>query len=190
MRRRPILLLLAVVCLGFVVFCIAADSGHILKSTDTVCDSQKITSEEHKKAPPQYDAVVFYDNLISAFMAKYGEKDGQPAHYPDNYAGAYINDDGKLVIQVAASYDREMLNTDALKEYAGYVDLQKIKETDTGFKADSIDEILVFEETVFSLNELKAMLEISVDNVSKRFPVVGYYVDTFNNTINIIIEPV
>lgn len=194
MKRRVTFLLSLILCLSFSIYSIATGSEHVLNTIDntaTVFDTLKMTNEEleiYKKAQAQYDAVIFYDKLISAFMDKYGEKDGQPARYPDNYAGAYISDSGTLVVQITKTNDHKISGTDSIKDYLVYVDILAIKEKDAEFKAESIEEIIEFEQVAYSLNELNDMLVNSVDNVSKEFPVTGYYVDTRNNTINISIE--
>jgi hypothetical protein len=157
----------------------------------TIFDVNKLTLEEleiYQKAIAQYDAVVFYDKMISSFIDKNGEKDGQPAYYPENYAGAYINDDGKLIILVTAPNDSKKSRSDRLEYYSGYVNLQEIKKMDTGFKAEKIEEVIDFEEVVYSLNELNDLLVSTVDDVSREFAITGYYVNTFNNRITINIE--
>jgi hypothetical protein len=194
MKRRIVFLLSLILCLSFPIYSIAMGSEHVLNTIDntaTAFDTLKMTNEEleiYKKAQDQYDAVIFYDKLVSAFMDKYGEIDGQPARYPDNYAGAYISDRGKLVVQITKINDHKISGTDSIKDYLGYVDIPAIKEKDTEFKAESIEELIEFEQVDYSLNELNGMLANSVDNVSKKFPVTGYYVDTRNNTINLSIE--
>ena len=96
MKRRVTFLLSLILCLSFSIYSIATGSEHVLNTIDntaTVFDTLKMTNEEleiYKKAQAQYDAVIFYDKLISAFMDKYGEKDGQPARYPDNYGSMSI----------------------------------------------------------------------------------------------------
>ena len=101
------------------------------------------SSEIYKKAQVQYDAVIFYDELINTFIEKYGEKDGQPVRYPDDYAGAYINDSGKLVVQVTKTSDHKISGTDSIKDYLGCVDILAIKEKDAEFRAESSEEIIV-----------------------------------------------
>ncbi|SCZ05276.1 chymotrypsin family serine protease [Alkaliphilus peptidifermentans] len=187
-------LLLLVLCLSFAFsfFVVAHENDlDVVDNTSIVLDIHKMTTEElefYEKSIAQYDAVIFYDKLISSFIDLYGEKDGQPARYPENYAGAYVNDDGKLVIQISSTDDQNIINAQVLHDYSVGVDLNKIKEKDTQFKAESIEDVVVFEQVAHSLNDLNGMLIDSVNSVNKLISVAGYYVDTLNNSVNIILE--
>lgn len=194
MKKGLVFLLSLLLCLGttFSSFVVASEYDLLTSyNTSTVLDTHKMTIEElelYEKSIAQYDAVIVYDKLINSFIDQYGEIDGQPACYPENYAGAYINDGGKLVIQITNAVDRIIPNAQVLQDYSVRIDLNKTKEQDKEFKAESIEEVVIFEQVAHSLNELNGMLVDSVISVNKQFPVVGYYVDTLNNAVNIILE--
>lgn len=145
------------------------------------------TDEEstvYGKALAQYDGVVINDRLNAYFEKEYGEKDGQPASYPYNFAGTYIDNDGKLVIQISGDINQELLN----EEYSSYVDVKTIKNNDESFKADKLSDVVVYEKVKHSLIVLNYMKDDVARILSKHFTIVGRYVDTLNNKVVIEIE--
>lgn len=133
MKKKSIFILSIILCLSLVIPTFAMEFDNVFyKNINSyeAFDEFKMTDEEYKiykKAVEQYDAVVFYDKLMSAFIDQYGEEGGSPAHYPDNYAGAYINDDGKLVIQIKKDNDLKLLYNDILNDY-DIIDLDELKK--------------------------------------------------------------
>jgi Trypsin. len=184
--KKGLIALLSIVLLISAMFSLMA-SAH--NPNESGLNTQFMTEEElviYERSLRQYDAVIYYDEMISTFFDEYGEKSGQPACYPERYAGAYINDEGKLVIQIAIDLESELLTFDDLyNEYAMYVDLEAIKETDEVFEAGNINDLVVFEQVEYSLNDLNLILERAVSEIGERYPTIGYYVDTLNNTVAI-----
>ncbi len=132
----------------------------------------------------QYEAAIIYDKLIEAFIKEFGKNDGYPAGYPHNYAGTYIDDYGKLVIQISGNIDIKLLN----EEYSSYVNVNNIKINDEYFKADKLSDVVVYEKVKYSLNKLNYMKDDAINILSKHFTVIGSYIDTFNNRIVLEIE--
>lgn len=194
MKKKLTFILSIILCLSLIIptFAIGPDDIYYTNTNSNAeFDTLKMTDEEYKiyqKAVDQYDAVVFYDRLMSAFIEQYGEKGGSPARYPDSYSGAYINDNGKLVIQIKKAEDLSILSKEVFNEY-DIVDLNEIKKIDSEFKSDSIKNIVLFEEAAFSLNELNNILEVSVDEIKQQFLISGYGVDTVNNEVKIRFAP-
>ena len=150
-------------------------------------NSLKMTEEEstvYGKALAQYDGVIINDRLMTAFKKKYGVKDGKTERYPDNFAGTYINDNGKLVIQISSDIDTKLLN----EEYSSYVDIKNIKNNDESFKANKLSDVVVYEKAEYSLNQLHEMMDNAVNILNEHFTVMGNYIDTLNNIIVLEIE--
>lgn len=194
MKKSLAFILSLVLCIGFSFsFSILAPDNDLSANnfTSTVFDTDKMTMEElefYKKSIAQYDAVIVYDELIGSFIDQYGNKDGLPANYPENYAGAYINDHGKLVIQISNTNNQSITYAKLLNEYSSHIDLNEIKERDATFVAESIENVVEFEQVVYSLNELNVMMTDTINYLNNRFSTLGYYVNTLNNTITIIIN--
>ncbi len=150
-------------------------------------DPLKMTEEEktvYGKALAQYEGAIINDRLITYFKKEYGERDGHPSSYPYNFAGTYLNDDGKLVIQISGNIDTELLN----EEYSSYVNVKSIKDNDESFKADMLSDVVVYEKAKYSLIVLNYMKDDVAKILSKHFTVIGSYIDTFNNIIVLEIE--
>ena len=138
------------------------------------------------KSAEQYDAVVLYDNLIHSFITTFGEKDGQPGSYPDNYAGAYVNSDGKLVIQVKVGGQGGISRKECIECYSNFIDFKRLKSNYAEIKSDSISDVVLFEDADFSLNELNIIFDKAIEKFD--YPSVSSGVDTRNNTVKFGLE--
>jgi hypothetical protein len=132
------------------------------------------------KAKAQTNAILAYNEMMSAFASIFGEKDGFPARYPDSYAGAYLNDDAQLVIQINKSSFETAIE---MKEYAQYINIKQLKSENKDFNLDTLDHLITFENAAFSLNALTEMFELITPEVIKDYETVAYGIDTLNNVI-------
>ena len=148
-------------------------------------DTSSFTDAElkvYEKAINQYDAVILYNHLITAFIEKFGYSAGTPECYPDIYAGAYIDDDGKLVIQVTSQNE---LN----KYFSSYVDINAIIDSDPEFKSRTFEDVVKYSEVTYSLNELNRLLDDAAIMFGKNYPLLRTHIDTLNNIIIMEFEP-
>ncbi len=121
---------------------------------------------------------------MTAFKKKFGEKDGFPTRYPDDFAGTYLDENGQLIIKISSDKNTKLLNTD----YSSYIDIKEIKKYNDDFKADRISDEVVYEHVEYSLNQLNYMMNDAINMVREDLPVLGSYVDTLNNRIVLEIE--
>lgn len=185
--EKKYIYLLIVLCLLmiYIIYIIVGtdkESGVVIKQDSSEIDEKESTT--YGKALEQYDGVIINDRLMTAFNKKYGVRDGKTERYPDNFAGTYINDNGKLVIQISRDIDTKLLN----EEYSSYVDIKNIKNNDESFKANKLSDVVVYEKAEYSLNQLHEMMDNAVNILNEHFTVMGNYVDTFNNMIVLEIE--
>lgn len=88
----------------------------------------------HRKLEIEYESNIEYNKLLSSFGAK--ERLSDIKDYPDNYAGAYINSEGELVVLVI---DAKNSKCDEFKEIA-------------------TNEALIFEEATYSYDHLQSLM--------------------------------
>ncbi len=187
MKKSLFIVLLLILCLvtSSVVYANAdIEMEHVALPALDPLNMSKEELAIYEQALAQYDGAIINDRLMTAFKEEFGEKDGFPARYPDNFAGTYLNENGQLVIQVNSDLDIKLLNAD----YSSYIDIMEIKECDDAFKADRVSDVVVYEQVEYSLNQLNDMMNDVIKTASKDFPVMSGYVDTLNNSIVLEIE--
>jgi hypothetical protein len=187
MKRRIFTLFLLILCLVTSSVAYANVDLEMEYGALPALDPLKMSEEEleiYKQALAQYDGAIINDRLMTAFKEEFGEKDGFPARYPDDFAGTYLDESGKLVIQISSDNNTKLINSD----YSSYIDINKIKEYDDSFKADRFSDVVIYEQVKYSLNQLNVMMNDAITTVSKDFPVMSGYVDTFNNSIVLEID--
>ena len=157
-----------------------------------LADKSSLTHEElalHEKMYNQYNAVMLYNSLVTAFVERYGEMGGYPAAYPDSYAGAYLDDNGKLIIQVKA-LDEYLESKEAYnREYSAYIDINSLKDNDADFTSSSFDDVVEFAAAAYSLNELSEIMQLVTDSISEHYPIMRAYIDSLNNSVVVEISP-
>lgn len=178
MKRKYVFLLITLfLAMTYIIYI----NVGIDKEGGSVPEEEKTT---YGKSLTQYEGAIINDRLITYFKKEFGEKDGYPSSYPYNFAGTYLDNDGKIVIQISGDIDTELLN----EEYSNYVNIKSIKNNDESFNADKFSDVVVYEKAKYSLNQLNYMKDDVTKILSKHFTVIGNYIDTFYNRIILEIE--
>lgn len=184
MKKRILAIILAIVlCMSLLTITFpneSANSASLAAHDGFDCERM---AAFYERMVAQHDAVVFYDRMMESFFVEFGERNGRPARFPENYAGAYVDDDGNLVIQITNNERSRTFVEDNLILYSRFVDFEELRRNDTEIVATSVCEFLLFEEVAFSLNELVEIMDFVVDNF--KLKIIEFGVDTYNNTVSI-----
>jgi hypothetical protein len=136
-------------------FCVAGQEyeSEVAISDDSDCE---ILEEIRRTERLQAQALEAYWTLRETFEVTAGV-----VTYPDDYAGAWVGDDGSLHVALVSERANIRNYSRLLRDF----------------------DVIVFEEANFSLNELDILRDSAFDSLSNDFSVVGHYVDVHANRI-------
>ena len=122
-------------------------------------------------ASVQDSAAMAYDTLMDSFSNPDVKSGGKI--YPDSYGGAYINDDGQLVVYVTdETQTPEVLSDNPTVIYApctySYNELQSIMDELNAYKANHPDDAIAANFNEFGLYDSENRVIVKLDDLSEE----------------------
>ena len=129
----------------------------------------------YQQSLSQYDANVVYNALI----ARFNQSTCCDKAYPSDYAGAYIDDDSKLVILLS----KEREGVGSTRTILDSIDWEKICLEDEILKAHNLNDIIRFVKVDYSLNHLDRVKDQLFAELNYSGKVQSAFVDQERNTV-------
>lgn len=114
-----------------------------------------------------------YDYLLRNWSDDPEWPDDRNANFPDFYGGAYINDEGELVIQVTS------LNEEVISYFADLIDLEHVHFSEVKYSLHELFEAQEMINDILTSNDTDASIRDSIN---------GTGISIENNTVNVYVS--
>lgn len=171
MNRRIIVTLLLIACL-FLGACSSGKTGGSTADTPAEKAAAKENTVDYDWISRQYDAVAIYDAVADQLKQE-----------AEDFAGAYLDEDKYLVVQVKRGGDG------SAQAVLKALDLQRMHETDKEFACTELDQVVKIRKVTYSMSELKKAEQLCRDYLDRvNCKVLESGIDELNNCVTIGVE--